>query len=119
MKHDFTGSYLAQIVFFADMRSQYVDKLHAAIMRLARKRMEILFSHAIDRFKTKYHWEVYDGRAWHFRWGRDCQLYHWRDFEEFYGENSDYEWLHAQELLASDDAFVIPNFLLNEVANDL
>ena len=107
------------LFMFAKMRARDVDRLHVAIMRLARKRMMDSLSNAIERFETKYYWESFDGRVWHFRWARDWQIYHWREFEDFYGESCDYEWFHAQELLASDAEFIIPEVLLHDVAKDL
>ena len=80
---------------------------------------KFLFSHAIERVRTQYPEGSYDGQLWHFRWGRDCRIYHWRDFEDFYGENSSYEWYHAEELRVSDEEFIIPEFLLHAVAKDL
>ena len=92
--------------------------LEDAMMRLAKKRMECLFSIAIQRFEVKYD-EVYKGQAWDFRWGQDCQLYHWREFEEFYHENGKQKWLSAQKLLAADGAFIIPSLLMIDIARDL
>ena len=97
------------------MRARDADGLHVAMMRLARKRMMDSLSNAIERFESKYDWDSFNGRYWHFRWAKDWQIYHWRDFEEFYGEHCDFEWSHAQELLSSDEAFIIPAFLLRTV----
>ena len=92
--------------------------LEDAMMRLAKKRMESLFSAAIQRFEFKYD-EVYKGQAWDFRWGQDCQLYHWREFEDFYHENGDQIWHGSQKLLAADGAFIIPSLLIIDIAKDL
>ena len=101
------------------MRARDADGLHVASMRVARKRMMDSLSNAIERFESKYDWDSFNGAFWHFRWAKDWQIYHWRDFEEFYGEHCDYEWSHAQELLSSDEAFIIPDFLLRTVKDDL
>ena len=86
----------------------------------ARNKMEALFQAAIDRFERKcassqeeFHGEGYEyhGEAWEFRWGKDFQLYHWREFQDFYTESSDFEWRRAQALMNSDSSFIIPSFL--------
>ena len=82
-------------------------------------KMELAFQRAIDRFEARGSWEVYTGQAWDFRWGKDHELYHWQEFEEFYTECCEYEWHRAQELMSRDGSFIIPQFLMEEIENDL
>ena len=93
--------------------------LHHASVRLARKRMELSLQRAIERFNARRTWEVYSGQAWHFRWGRDHELYHWQEFEEFYGDWSKSEWQRAHKLMCKDASFIIPQFFMQEIVNDI
>lgn len=190
-----SGSVLMRTVVFSSVDSAMSDMtcpqsslLDAAIYVLARARMGILFSEAIQRFEV-LRAEEYSGQAWEFRWAlregvnlklgktgilrrrirakwkichqtsgeqrlvatkrhsvikrkihvkwKIChqtigetrpvlikrvkqrkiqakwKICHWDEFE------TNMEWHSAQKVMGSDESFIIPEFLIDDVKNDL
>ena len=63
--------------------------------------------------------EKYSGQACEFRLIKKRKICHRTEFGSLYGKNSEKEWHSAQKCMGSDESFIIPGFLLEEVENDL
>ena len=73
--------------------------------------MEDMVSAAIRR--TFPNLDTFGGRELHsFRWAKNNELYHYKEFEEFYQFNFKSAWYDAEPLPKHDHSFHIPSFLL-------
>ena len=83
----------------------------------ARDKMEEITMIAIKRVERRFDWYSFQGNHApngdhaSFRWGKDKILYHWYEFEDYYGKHAEYEWLLAEPVLNFDWALRIPEFL--------
>ena len=84
---------------------------------LARQLLEDRLEQALDRVYPETDGE-FDGflheHGRYFRWARDNQIYHWFEFVNHYGDRATEEWDASPKVMADDQHWVVPFFLLDD-----
>lgn len=79
--------------------------------------MEKMVSEAIQRNEKLFALKFKGDLSW-FRWAKDRKVYHYVEFQKYYGVTAYYAWLNADPVVKFDQSIYIPQFFYDTEEDD-